>query len=114
MPKPLGDFEKLVLFALLHLREDAYGAEIHREISTRTGRDIAIGAVYTVLHRLEKHGLITSRMGEPTPERGGRRKKFYILEPAGARALGESYEMLRRMADGADARLEALTEAGDV
>ncbi len=113
MPKPLGDFEKLILFALLRLGEEAYGAAIQREIAARTGRDVAIGAVYTALHRLQKHGFITARMGEPTPERGGRRKKFYSLEPVGARALDEAYEMLRRMAEGTNARLEALTETGD-
>jgi DNA-binding PadR family transcriptional regulator len=114
MAKSLGDFEKLILFALLRLGDEAYGAAIQREITSRTGREVAIGAVYTGLHRLQKHGLITARMGEPTAERGGRRKKYYTLEPAGARALDEAYEMLRRMAEGTGARLEALTEAGDV
>lgn len=114
MPKQLGDFEKLILFALLRLGDNAYGAAIQREITARTGRDIAIGAVYTALHRLQKRGYITARLGEPTPERGGRRKIFYSLQPSGALSLSRAYDTLRRMAEGTESLLEILTEAGDV
>ena len=114
MAKLLGEFEKLILFALLRLGEDAYGAAIQREIAARTGRDFYIGAVYTALHRLQKRGYISARMGEPTPERGGRRKKYYALQPAGARSLSDAYNYLRRMAEGTESLLEALLESGDV
>ena len=113
MPRPPGDFEKLILFALLHLGEEAYGASIQREISARTGREVAAGALYTALQRLERRGWIHGWMGEPTPERGGRRKKHYRLQPAGARALSEAYDALRRMAAGAEGRLDAAVETSD-
>ena len=79
MGKTLGDFEQMILFALVALGEDAYGASIRREIVERTGREVSAGAVYTVLDRLERNGLVVSRVGEPTAERGGRRKKHYQL-----------------------------------
>ena len=83
------------------------------EILERTGRDVVIGAVYTALHRLEKRGLVAARMGEPTAVRGGRRRRYYRVEPAGARVLSETYEVLRRMADGTGEILAALAEGGD-
>lgn len=110
MPKTLGEFEQLILMAILRLGDDAYGVTIRREIEERTGRDVSAGAVYTALGRLEKGGLVSSRIGEPTPERGGRRKKFYRLEPVGARALHGAYETLRQMAEGIEEDLEALPE----
>jgi PadR family transcriptional regulator PadR len=113
MPRPPGDLEKLILFALLHLGEEAYGASIQREIAARTGREVAVGALYTGLQRLERRGWIRGRMGEPTPERGGRRKKHYLLQPTGARALAEAYEALRRMAAGTETLLGADVEAAD-
>lgn len=114
MTKPLGDFEKLILFALFRLDHEAYGVTIRRKILERTGREVAIGSVYTALHRLEKRGLVIARMGEPTPERGGRRKKYYEMTPAGARALSQAYDALRLMAEGLAPRLKALSEASDV
>ncbi len=113
MPRPPGDFEKLILFALLHLGEEAYGASIQREITARTGREVAVGALYTALQRLERRGWVLGRMGAPTPERGGRRKKHYRLQPAGARALSNAYDSLLRMAAGTEGRLGAATEAHD-
>jgi len=101
----LGEFEQLLLFALLRLGEDAYGVTIRQEIAHRTGRDIAAGAIYTALERLEARGYVQSWMGEPTPERGGKRKKYYELLPEGAKALGRSYENLQRMARGVAPRL---------
>jgi len=114
MSRVPGDFEKLILFAILRLGNGAYGVTIRREISDRTGREVSIGSIYTALHRLEKRGLVRAWMGDPTSQRGGRRKRHYELLPAGARALSESYEALRRMADGMAAHLETLTEAADV
>ena len=100
MGDSLGEFEQLILFALLRLGEDAYGVTIRQEIEKRTGRNVSSGAIYTALERMETRGYVTSRMGEPTPERGGRRKKYYTLEAAGSKALNRSYDALQRMAKG--------------
>lgn len=113
MGRCLGDFEQMILFALVSLGTDAYGASIRREIEQRTGREVRAGAVYTVLDRLERAGLIQSRIGQPTAARGGRRKKHYAIRPEGARLLRESRELMNRMAEGLDGRLVDLaTEAG--
>ena len=100
MGDSLGEFEQLILFALLRLGEDAYGVTIRQEIEKRTGRNVSSGAIYTALERMEARGYVTSRMGDPTPERGGRRKKYYTLEAAGSKALSRSYDALQRMAKG--------------
>ena len=102
----LGEFEQLVLLALTRLGQDAYGVPIADDIVSRTKRDVSLGAVYKTLDRLEIKGLIASRMGSPTPERGGRRKKHYRLLAAGHRALTESLGALRSMTDGLDAELK--------
>ena len=108
MGRSLGDFEQMILFALVSLGADAYGASIRREIEERTGREVRAGAVYTVLDRLERAGLIRSRIGEPTAARGGRRKKHYAIRPEGARLLQESRVRMNRMAEGLDKRLADL------
>ena len=77
MSSALGEFEQLVLLAVLRLGSDAYGATIRREIETRAARELSISAVYTTLQRLEQKGLVRSRMGEPLPERGGRGRKAH-------------------------------------
>ena len=102
MPKGshLGEFEQHVLAALLRLRDNAYGVTIRREIAERTGRDVTIGAVYATLDRLERKGLVSSRAGEPTRERGGRAKRYFKIEGPGAKALNESYRMSDRMREG--------------
>lgn len=102
----LGEFEQLLLFALLRLGDDAYGVTVRQEIAHRTGRDIAAGAIYTALERLEARGYVHSWMGEPTPQRGGKRKKYYQLLPEGAKALSRSYENLQSMARGVVPKLE--------
>ena len=104
----LGEFEQLVLLALLRLRENAYGVTVRQEIAQKAGRNVSLGTVYKTLERLEAKGYIASRVGNPTPERGGRRKKFYRIEPLGNRALSHSFETLRRMAKGIGKKLEAL------
>lgn len=109
MAKHLGEFEQLLLFAVLRLKDDAYGVTIRREIEARTGRELSAGAVYTALERLERRGLLVSSVGGATPERGGRRKRYYRLEPAGAATLQRSYGNLRRMAEGLAGRLDDLT-----
>jgi PadR family transcriptional regulator PadR len=95
-----GEFEQLVLFALLRLGKDAYGVTVRQEIAARTKRNVSAGAVYTALERMEAKGYVTSRLGDPTPERGGKRKKFYKLEPHGAKALGRAYAAVQAMAEG--------------
>ena len=102
----LGDFEQLVLLGVLRLAEDAYGAAIRQEIAQRSCRDVSINAVYTTLDRLETKGLLRSWVGEPTPQRGGRRRKFYALRPAGLIALRQAYRAFTAMADGLETRLE--------
>lgn len=101
----LGDFEQLVLLGVLRLDAEAYGAAIRQEIHARSGRDVSINAVYTTLDRLERKGYLRSWTGEPTAIRGGRRRKFYGLRPAGVAALRQSYQAIRSMADGLEERL---------
>jgi PadR family transcriptional regulator PadR len=103
----LGDFEQLVLMGVLRLGEDAYGAAIRQEIHARSGRDVSINAVYTTLERLEGKGLLRSWSGEPTPQRGGRRRKFYALRPTGLAALRQAYHAFTAMAEGFETRLES-------
>ena len=102
MPKGdyLGEFEQMVLLALIRLEDNAYGVTIRREIQSRTDREVAIGAVYATLERLEKKSYLTSTVSDPQPIPGGRSKKFFRLSPEGATALKHSREMMRRMADG--------------
>ncbi len=108
--KTIGDFEQLVLFALVRLGADAYGVTIRGEIEKRTGRAISAGALYTALDRMERRGLVASRLGDPTAQRGGKRKRLYTLQPAGERALARVYESLRLMASGVATRLRAAKE----
>jgi PadR family transcriptional regulator, regulatory protein PadR len=103
---PLGDFEQLVLLGVMRLDEAAYGAAIRQEIHERSGRDVSINAVYTTLDRLERKGLLRSWAGEPTAQRGGRRRKFYALRPAGAAALRQAYHAFTAMAGGLEPRLQ--------
>lgn len=96
----LGEFEHCLLAAIVHLDDEAYGVTIRREIGERTGRDIAIGALYTSLDRLERKGYLRSRMSDPTTQRGGRSKRYFTVTAAGARAMQRSRERLLRMWDG--------------
>jgi DNA-binding PadR family transcriptional regulator len=104
----LGDFEQVILFALARLNGEAHGAAIAQEIETRTARHVSPGGLYTVLDRLEAKGLVTSWIGESTPERGGRRRRVYRLEPAGARELREWYRGIKDIAVGTGPLLDAL------
>ena len=99
-PPSLGEFEQLVLLALVRLGDDGYGVSIHQEILKRARREVSVAAVYKTLDRLEQKGFAGSSLGEPTAERGGRRKKYFRVQPAGRLALKESLASLRRMADG--------------
>lgn len=104
----LGDFEQLVLLGVLRLeqQDSAYGAAIRQEIHLRSGRDVSINAVYTTLDRLEGKGFLRSWVGDPTPQRGGRRRKFYALLPTGVTALSQAYRVFTAMADGLEGLLE--------
>jgi DNA-binding PadR family transcriptional regulator len=108
MSHTIGDFEQRILFALIRLGADAYGVTIRADIEARTGRAVSAGALYTALDRLETRGLVASRLGEPTPERGGKRKRLYSVQPAGERALAHVYESLRLMASGLASRLRTV------
>ena len=102
----LGEFEQMLLFALVHLDEEAYGARIRQAIEVRTGRVVSPGAIYTALDRLERRGLVSSRLGDPTAQRGGKRKRHYRMEPAGVELLRKSHDALARMARGLYPRTE--------
>jgi DNA-binding PadR family transcriptional regulator len=102
----VGEFEQLVLLALLRLGRDGYGATIREEIELRGGRATSMSAVYTTLERLESKGLVRSRIGAPTPQRGGKRKRHYELLAPGVRALRQAHATLKRMTDGLDELLE--------
>ena len=100
----LGEFEQSVLLAVAHLGADAYGVSVRREIERRTGRSIAIGALYTAFDRLERKGYVSSTMSDPTPERGGRSRRYFRLRPAGATALRQSRATFERMWKGLSPR----------
>jgi PadR family transcriptional regulator PadR len=100
----LGEFEQLVLFAVLQ-QDEPYGVTIRDVIEERTGRRASAGSVYTTLERLEARGLVSSHWGEPTAERGGKRKRFYRVKPAGREALARSWRAMRAMARGAAPKL---------
>jgi PadR family transcriptional regulator, regulatory protein PadR len=93
----LGELERRVLMAIVHLRGQGYAVSINDEIRQRFGKTISLGAVYATVDRLEDKGLVSSRLGGPTPERGGRQKRFYIIEAPGQRALAEAQEADRRL-----------------
>lgn len=98
----LGEFEQLVLLAVLQSPDDAYGVPVWREITARTGRSVSLPAVYKTLERLEAKALVSSRVGAPTPERGGRAKRVYAVTPSGVRLLRASLGALARMTAGLD------------
>jgi PadR family transcriptional regulator, regulatory protein PadR len=93
----LSRLEELVLLALVGLQENAYGVTIRRALVERAGRDVSFSSVYTILERLERKGYVSSRMGDPTPERGGRAKRYYKIRGSGVRALNSSRDMITRM-----------------
>jgi PadR family transcriptional regulator, regulatory protein PadR len=99
-PTNLGEFEQIVLLAILRLGDDAYGVSIREEIGLRTGRSTTPGALYTTLDRLEHKGLVSSRLGEPTPERGGRAKRYYAVSAAGAAAVERAQRSYQSLLEG--------------
>ena len=95
-----GEFEQVVLLTVARLSDQAYGMAIRQEIAARTGRDVGIGSVYSALDRMEEKGFVSSVLGDPTPERGGKAKRYYKLEQAGVLALGRAREMFARLWEG--------------
>jgi PadR family transcriptional regulator len=83
----LTDFELMVMLAVLRVRQHAYGVPIAREIEQTGRRSVTLAAVYLALDRLHRHGLVSWRLGDPTPERGGRAKKLFSVTPTGLRAI---------------------------
>lgn len=103
MPKQvLGEFEQVVLLAVLRLREAAYGVSIVQEIEARTGRSVAPASVHVTLRRLEEKGLVASWLGEPVPERGGRARRCVRVEPEGLRQLREARAMMDALWSGVE------------
>jgi len=102
----IGQFEELVLLAILRLGSDAYGVAVLDEIGRTTGRKARRSAVYVALRRLEDKGLVSSRMGSPRPERGGRARKYFSVEAAGKALLRESREALLGMWKGIEPELD--------
>ena len=90
----LGEFELMILFAILHLGDQAYGVPIARELERHRGREVSIGSVYAALERLETKGLIASSLGDPTPERGGKAKRYFRVNREGMRQVNETRRVL--------------------
>ena len=96
----LGEFEQIVLLAILRLADEAYGVPIRLEIERRTGRALTVGALYSTLDRLQDKGYVSSVFGDPTPERGGRSKRYFTVKPLGLEALRASHAALAAMWEG--------------
>ena len=96
----LSHFELLVLLALMRVGEDAYGVPICHEIEACTGREVALGGVYATLERLEARGLVSSSLGDPTPERGGRAKRYFRMTAKGLREVRAAQRSLVRLWQG--------------
>ena len=103
----LGEFEQVVLLAILRLGDQAYAIPVRQEIEERTGRSVARGALYTALERLESKKCLRSRMSEPLPERGGRSRRYFTVTPAGMAAIRASRRSLMRLWQGLDGLLES-------
>jgi DNA-binding PadR family transcriptional regulator len=103
----LGEFEHLVLLAILRLGDEAYAIPIRQEIEERTGRSIARGALYTALERLEGKRCVRSRTSSPLPERGGRSRRYFTVTAAGLAAIRASRRSLLRLWQGLEERLES-------
>jgi len=98
----LGEFEHLIVLALLRLEDRAYGVTVRQEIELRTKREVSIGAVYATLDRLEAKGYVSSRLGDPTPERGGRSRRFFRVTAKGVAVVNRTQGALQRMTEGLD------------
>ena len=101
-PPSLGEFEQVVLLAVLRLGENAYGVSIRAEIGVRTGREPAPGALYTALDRMEEKGFVQSRWGDPTPQRGGRAKRYFTVTKRGRVAVISAQRSYQNLLEGLD------------
>ena len=107
MARRIGEFEQLLLIAVLRLGpQDAYGMRIRKELEDKGNRTVSPGAIYTALERLERRGLVSSWLGESSPQRGGKRKRHYSLEVAGVAEIRSIHEAFSRMTRGLKPKLE--------
>jgi len=93
----LGEFELIILLAVIHLGKEAYGVPISRELEVHRGREVSVGSVYAALERLETKGLVSSNLGDPTPERGGKAKRYFRITSAGLRQVQETRRVLSKL-----------------
>jgi DNA-binding PadR family transcriptional regulator len=107
-PPYLGEFEQLVLLAVLRLGDEAYAVPIRQAIEEAAARSVSRGALYTTLERLEAKGLLASRIGEPTADRGGRARRYHSVTPIGLRALRAAREAVMRLSTGLESTLGRL------
>ena len=98
----LGEFEHIIVLALLRLADRAYGVTVRQEIEFRIKPEVSLGAVYATLDRLEAKGYVKSHLGEPTPERGGRSKRFFHVTAKGVAAVNRTHRALQSMTEGLD------------
>jgi PadR family transcriptional regulator, regulatory protein PadR len=96
----LGEFEYIVVLALMRLADRAYGVTVRQEIEFRTKREVSIGAIYATLDRLESKGFVNSHLGDPTPERGGRSKRFFHVTAKGVAAVARTQRAFQSMSEG--------------
>lgn len=104
----LGQFEEIVLLAVLRLGSEAYGAKIRQATEKALEKSVAIGALYTTLDRLERKGYVKSWQGEATPERGGRAKRYFKVEGAGVQALNDTSTARTRLSEGLELGLDLI------
>ena len=97
MKRHTGNLELMIMLAIMRLDDEAYGVPISREIEESTGRPVAMASVYTSLDRLEARGLVKSKLGDPTPERGGRAKRLFTITAAGIREVQEARRALTQL-----------------
>jgi DNA-binding PadR family transcriptional regulator len=93
----LGEFELMILLAVIHLGDEAYGVPISQELERQRGKDVSVGSVYAALERLESKGLVASSLGDPTPERGGKAKRYFRITKAGLRQVHETRRVLSKL-----------------
>ena len=93
----LGEFELMILLAVIQLGDEAYGVPISRQLEAHRGRDVSVGSVYAALERLEGKGLVASSLGDPTPERGGKAKRYFRVTREGLRQVHDTRRILKQM-----------------
>jgi PadR family transcriptional regulator, regulatory protein PadR len=104
-PSYLGEFEQMVMWAVLRMRGEGYGAMILEELGRRVDREVSTGAFYSTLDRLEEKGMVRSRLADPDPKRGGRRRRYMTVTPLGVAALERTREEWMRLWEGVDPAL---------